>query len=321
MVYLLADVKIRKPVQRSVRVRNFRNIDALQLQAEFQGLDLRPFYEAEDVNEKAELLTTKITNLLDTHAPERSIPVRDERSPWITAQIKRATELRDLAYKLYSRNPNRRRGDDQWLEYLRLRDRASSLIAVAKKRYAEQHFGHDLPAKKLWSNLKREGIHNPSKQSTSADEIDPDELNCFFAEGHRRLGASRNGNASPNESRHRTAVDHGGNEFNFRHTNVDEVCRKMQRVRTASRFRSSNCSALSFFRCSPICTTPSSQPKPFQPCGKSHHHAPKTSNPVLPKDFRPISVLPAVSKVLEKILLDQITDHLDNPNNRLLAGF
>ena len=46
---------------------------------------------------------------------------------------------------------------------------------------------------------------------------------------------------------------------------------------------------------------------------------PKTSNPALPKDFRPISVLPAVSKVLEKILLSQITEHLDNPNNPLLA--
>lgn len=46
---------------------------------------------------------------------------------------------------------------------------------------------------------------------------------------------------------------------------------------------------------------------------------PKTSNPIQPKDFRPISVLPAVSKVLEKILLNQITEHLDNPDAPLLA--
>ncbi|XP_038106649.1 uncharacterized protein LOC119766276 [Culex quinquefasciatus] len=317
VIYLLADVRIRKPVQRTVRVHNFRNVDALQLQADFQDQDFRPFFEAEDVNDKTDLLTvltTKITYLLDTHAPERTISVRDERTPWITPQIKRATTLRDLTFKLYSRNPNRRRGDDQWLEYLRLRDRAGTLISVAKKPYADQHFGHDRPAKKLWSNLKREGIHNPSKQSSSADEIDADELNGFFAEGHRRLGAGRDSTAPPREPSHRTAVDHGANEFNFRRTNVDEVCRKIFDIHT----NAVDCSAPSCSRFCPISSTPSSLPKPFQPRGKKPSSRPSPS-PVLPKDFRPISVLPAISKVLEKILLDQITDHLDNPNNRLLA--
>lgn len=46
---------------------------------------------------------------------------------------------------------------------------------------------------------------------------------------------------------------------------------------------------------------------------------PKFSDPSLPKDFRPISVLPAVSKILEKILLHQISIHLDNPEMPLLA--
>lgn len=46
---------------------------------------------------------------------------------------------------------------------------------------------------------------------------------------------------------------------------------------------------------------------------------PKSSDPSLPKDFRPISVLPAVSKILEKVLLHQISIHLDNPEMPLLA--
>lgn len=48
---------------------------------------------------------------------------------------------------------------------------------------------------------------------------------------------------------------------------------------------------------------------------------PKVSNPIHPKDFRPISVLPAISKVLEKILLMQITDHIDNPDAPLLVKY
>lgn len=46
---------------------------------------------------------------------------------------------------------------------------------------------------------------------------------------------------------------------------------------------------------------------------------PKQPNPTEPEHFQPISVLPAVSKILEKILLVQIAEHLDNPNAQLLA--
>lgn len=47
---------------------------------------------------------------------------------------------------------------------------------------------------------------------------------------------------------------------------------------------------------------------------------PKVGNPTEPKDFRPISVLPAVSKILEKILLDQIVSHVDSNDHDFLAS-
>lgn len=327
VVYLLADVKVRKQNQRTIRIRNFRNINTLQLQADFQARDLRRFYESNDVDEKTTLLTAEIKALLDEHAPERTVPVRDERTPWITRQIKQATELRDLALKLYKRNPTRRRGDQQWLEYIRLRDRANSLIFTAKKRYADQHFGHDLPAKKLWCNLRREGIHNAVKSSSSADDIDADELNRFFSDGHRELRTASRSGAQQEEPAHRTAVDHGENRFDFRQTNVEEVSRKLFEIHTNATGTDgipvSFLKLLCPFVLPKLChlfnaiITAKRFPMPWKTALVTP--IPKTPNPNLPKHFRPISVLPAASKVLEKILLDQITDHLDNPNARLLA--
>ncbi|EDS25853.1 hypothetical protein CpipJ_CPIJ005795 [Culex quinquefasciatus] len=94
-----------------IRARNFRNIDQLQLQADFQAKDLRRLFGSADINEKATVLNSELTSLLDAHAPERTVTIRDERTPWITQQIKEAVELRNLALKLYARNPNRTRGD------------------------------------------------------------------------------------------------------------------------------------------------------------------------------------------------------------------
>ena len=41
---------------------------------------------------------------------------------------------------------------------------------------------------------------------------------------------------------------------------------------------------------------------------------PKTPNPVSPTDFRPISLLPAFSKIYEKLLSDQMKKHFSEKN-------
>ena len=39
--------------------------------------------------------------------------------------------------------------------------------------------------------------------------------------------------------------------------------------------------------------------------------APKINNPIKEKDFRPISILPVLSKVNEKVILDQLNDYIE----------
>lgn len=326
VIYMLADVQVRNQNRRTTRIRNFRNVDVLQLQAEYRTKDFQRFYESNDVEEKATLLTADLQELLDRHAPERMIYVRDERTPWITHQIKQTIELRDLALKLYKRNPNRRRGDQQWLEHSRLHDRANSLIHAAKKRYADQHFNHELPAKKLWSNLRREGIHNSAKADPPAEGVDADDLNRFFSDGHRELGTNR-GSTRSRTPTHRTVVDHGENGFNFRQTNSEEVNRKIHDIQTNATgtdgipisFVKMLCPLILPELCHLFNAIITARAFPSLWKTAIVTPIPKQPSPSLPKHFRPISVLPAMSKVLEKILLDQITDHLDNPNAPLLA--
>lgn len=156
VIYLIADIRVRKPTPQRHVFRNLRRIDQVCLQADFLARDLRPMIKCNDIDRKAELVTAELQLLLDRHAPEQTTFVRDRRTPWITSDIEQAIQLRDLAFKLYSRNPNRTL---QWQDYCTKRDRTRTLIATAKKRYAERNFCADLPAKKLWNNLRRDGIH------------------------------------------------------------------------------------------------------------------------------------------------------------------
>lgn len=108
--------------------------------------DLQPFYNTADSTTKAELFTTEHKGLLQQHAPVRNITVRDKHTPWMSNEIIRAVDIRNLAYILYSRNPNRARGDFQWIDYTRKKNRVNT---HAKKRYTELQFDHNLPTKKL----------------------------------------------------------------------------------------------------------------------------------------------------------------------------
>lgn len=197
------------------------------------------------------------------------------------------------------------------------------MIFAAKKRYAEQNFDSNLPAKKLWSNLRREGIHKNAKKNEPADGVDADELDTFFTTGHRQLNAGDT-NERPVEPSHRTAYDPGEPNFVFRHTDVNEVCSKILEIQT----NAAGCDDIPISFVKLLCpfvlpllahlinntsTFPTNWKKGIVT------PIPKAANPSQPKDFRPISVLPAVSKVVEKVLLSQITEHLDAADPPLLA--
>ncbi|EDS38429.1 carboxylase:pyruvate/acetyl-coa/propionyl-coa [Culex quinquefasciatus] len=58
---------------------------SIWLQADFQAKDLRRLFGSADINEKAKVLNSELTSLLDAHAPERTDQgndtIRDERTP------------------------------------------------------------------------------------------------------------------------------------------------------------------------------------------------------------------------------------------------
>lgn len=320
IIYLISDIRIQRAVTQRINIKDFRNVDVVALQADFQSRDFHQVLGETNINVKAERLTAELRNLMQRHVPERSIQVKDKRTPWITFEIERAISVRDLAHALYKRNPNRSRSNDEWKDYTRKRNKVVSLILAAKRRYGEEQFGRDLPAKKLWNNLRREGIHNSNK-NFCCDHIDGEELNTFFCDGHRqlRVAAPNDARNSNTEPPHRTAADRG-ERFTFRPTSVVEVARKISEIRTNA--EGTDGIPISFIKMLSPFIFPllvhvynaAVDAKVFPDIWKKAlvTPIPKLANPVQPKDFRPISVLPALSKVLEKILLDQIVEHVND---------
>lgn len=322
-VFLISDVRIRRQEAQRITVRDFGAVNIVNLQADFLHSNFENISDIRDADVKAECLTTRLQNLMNRHAPEKEITVRNGKTPWITTDIERAIYIRDLAHTLYTRNPNRRRGDDQWCDYIRKRDIAASLISVSKKRYSERYFSPNLPARKLWSNLRREGIHN-NKNTVSAELMDPDELNRFFCDGHQQLQTTVQ---SPTIAEEQRPNVQGEGRFSFQHTSSLEVSMKIAEIQ--SNAIGTDGIPISFVKmlCPHILPTLVNvyntiiDSNAFPTIWKKGVviPIPKKASPEHSKDFRPISVLPAISKVLEKVLLAQIVEYTENTNPPLLA--
>ncbi|XP_058816415.1 uncharacterized protein LOC131679696 [Topomyia yanbarensis] len=308
-IYLISNVRVLKPEPQKVKIRNLRRINPIRLQADFISRDRTDFYHCSNVDAKTEMLTTELRTLIDSHAPEKTITVRDKRTPWITNEI----ELK---------------GDPQWNDYQQKRSRAATLIFSAKRRYGQRYFSPDLPAQQLWNNLRREGIHNNSKTNINCD-LNVGELNKFFAEGHRQLGNNR---AQPTQtiqaSTHpNSAAEPNNVQFHFRDVDASEVNRRLHEIE--SNAVGSDGIPISFLKLLspfllPVLVELFNKIIATQVFPKSWkkaivHPIPKNSHPTEPKDFRPIRVLPATSKILENILLAQITEHLNSSEPPMLA--
>lgn len=71
-VFLIADLRVRKPTPQRQTFRNFRRVDQLRLQADFEARDKLPILECTNIDRKTALLTTELQLLLDQHAPEET---------------------------------------------------------------------------------------------------------------------------------------------------------------------------------------------------------------------------------------------------------
>ena len=83
------------PPARTIRKRSYKNFDKDKYLADIASLDFSDVFTCLDVDLAAELLTAKIVNVLNNHAPWIIFQQRRNNSPWITPETLKLMEERD----------------------------------------------------------------------------------------------------------------------------------------------------------------------------------------------------------------------------------
>lgn len=231
----------------------------------------------------------------------RTVRIKNSKCPWFTSEVLEAINKRRKLYCKWKDRPSTR----NWEDYCQARNHVNYVTRQAKFNYYSSKFSTSLTSKKLWSNLREIGI---GRKNNVECLLDPNVLNDTFV-----FRESINPQFSPKNELCR-AFDQ-----DFETVTESDVLESVNGIK--SNAIGEDGIPLCFIKLIlPYIVGPlthiinhSIVSSTFPDSWKTAQILPiaKKSNPVLPADYRPVSILPTLSKVFEKILTKQIIGHLD----------
>lgn len=321
LIYTSLRIKSPKPKPVILKQRNFSRINLTKLIQDADELNWSYVDTLDNIDEKVEFLNKNIITLFDKHAPIRSIKVKHPPSPWMNDMIRRAMTRRDRAFRKFKRD----RTTDNWNTFKKLRNRCNQLIRNAKRRHIFEQIQLATPSG-IWAFLRSLGLGKQKNMNTKIP-LDLNTLNIHFS-----TNASIPAQVKDNTlSQINLLPIPMSNPFNFSCVSHDMVKKIFNSLKSKAVGNDNIGRVMLVYLIDQILPTithiinyslnTSVFPNEWR---KAHIlPLPKVSNPSLPNDFRPISILPFLSKVIESVALKQLTQYLKDECllNPLQSGF
>ena len=266
-----------------------------------------------NLNNQITVFENFFTEAIDKHAPFHKVVLkRPSASYTLTDEITKLMDNRD-AYKNIFNNS----GDSYFYEkYRECRNLVNHAVRRAKIDDYNRNINNKLQnIKAFHRNLKSYDIVDAGIKNRSVCDFSPDDLNNFF---------SANNNSPVNAERladeisriRRRPTNHLS--FRFRHVNSDEVKKVVKSLKSnacgidkiSTFFIKTSIEYIAPVLASIFNYSIEHQIFPDRWKIGIINPIPKVSEPKLLKDFRPISLLSALSKIFEKLIADQMKEFL-----------
>ena len=286
------------------------------------------YFFADNPNSMWDIWKGLFLEILDKHAPLKRTKVKSKRSPWLTSSIKAMIHMRD---KL-KRKAMITKIETDWENYKKMRNDTTLQIRQAKQEYFSNKIKNESQnPKSAWKTInsllgKQNKITNVNeliiddKKVTSpsdiaesfneyfseigpklADNIDQNNSNCF--QQYIKKAESEFATFEPVTVNH---VFHLLSKLqSTKATGIDKISSKI--IKIAAPIISNSLTHI-FNQSITLCSFPNewkiAKVTPIFKSGKKN----------LPENYRPISVLPILSKIMERILYNQLCEYLTKNN-------
>lgn len=272
-------------------------------------------YEMVDVNDMVQFWNKNINDLFDLHAPYRTFRVTKPPAPWLTDNLKFMMNIRDKALVKYKKFKT----DQTWNEYKDIRNLVNRSVKFEKKAF----FNHisKINPRHFWQSLSYLNINTKSQVTT--DMTDVEAINDFFLNQATQLSASCfNYNPAILNKYENGKHPNIDEDFDFKEVSTEEIDYIIRNLKSNA-IGSDNINlrmlnlvfphlSIYFTYIINKCLANGIFPDVWKKANVLP--IPKNNNPTELSHFRPISILPTLSKVLERIVADQLNKYLSSKN-------
>ena len=326
VLHVVRYAKSMKRNVRYIRKRCFKKFDESGFKEDIKQLKWFEVYTCTDPDKAVQLLTEKITAVLDKFAPVRTIQVRSRYAPWVSEEVKVRMVERDRAQQAAAAT----QAQDDWRLYRNLRNTVTNLIKRAKKTWETKQldsFANN--ATDLWRNIKGwmswKNSGPPTQLFYNGEMVTSpkglaEAMNSFFISKVKTLQENLPTAVNdPLENLARIMATRNCN-FTLKTVHPDEVLKIVEGLKTSKSTGlddiDTNTIKLIINDMLPALThviNLSLTTLVFPHSWKLAKIIPllKKGDPLDPKNYRPVALLPIFSKILERVVFQQVVGYVE----------
>ncbi|CAB4041029.1 Hypothetical predicted protein [Paramuricea clavata] len=152
-VYVTLKLKSTKPPPTHITVRSYRNYDPELFAADLASKSERllSVFSVNDINEKLKIFDDVLQTTLDSHAPIKTLKVRDRPCPFVTPEIKELMGKRERLHGLFLKTRNH----SDWCNFKAARNAVKTELIKAQRNHVyNEVMKHKNNTGSLWKIIK-----------------------------------------------------------------------------------------------------------------------------------------------------------------------
>lgn len=297
-----------KKKQKFISYRDFSGFNEESFLSDLSEINMNEFLYTPNIEMKVKYFTDILTLVFNYYAPLRRIRVNKPRAPWLTYPLKlilKEKKKAEIAYKTS-------KTADNLVKYRNLRNFALNAIRNEKRAYLT-YLESQKDKKKMWNELKTMKIQSKRISKLPDNLKNPSAINNYFMSVF---------NVPQHNDTYKFYIEHvfaTNKTFTFKMAEAHLIRQIVYNIK--SNAKGVDGISLEMIKLSLPITLPyithiinSCLEQGFFP--QSWKEAlvipiPKVNNPENVTDLRPISLLPVLSKVLEKVVSQQVTEYVE----------
>lgn len=287
--------------------RDYSKFDYNNFLADLFTTDWSLIYSYDNIDDMINFWNSNLITLFDSHAPFRTVRISKSPAPWLTENLKEMIKLRNKAYTKYKKT----RSETAWNYYKEIRNTVNMAVKSEKKAYL--NFKSKSNPKDFWKALNYLNI-TCKNNNVEHNFSDPNTFNDFFVNNIPQTESDIQSDLWLEKYSNRQLDDNL--LFNFSPVSVEEVEKIVRSIKSNAKgvdgidlkMLTIIIPHLSDYLTFLINTCLKNNVFPDDWKNSNIIPVPKNNNPIDISQFRPISILPTISKIIEKIVAKQLNE-------------